>query len=190
MTRDELARVLELHAKWLANNREGKRADLRYADLRYADLRYANLRNVDLYNSDLRYANLRYVDLRYANLRNADLYNANLRNVDLRNVDLRNANLRNADLRNADLRNADLQNADLSDSDLSDVKHNCKHLLCIKGMEYTITIIDDMVRVGCQHHSYETWKKFSPREIQEMDGEKATIFYPKLLKILTEVYND
>ena len=59
----ELQNILELHKKWLNNDREGERADLRDADLSFADL--------------LR-ANLSFADLSFADLRDADLCGANL----------------------------------------------------------------------------------------------------------------
>lgn len=68
MDEKELDLILEKHKKWLNDENDGERANLRYANLRYADLRGANLQNVDLQNVDLRYA-----DLRDANLQGADL---------------------------------------------------------------------------------------------------------------------
>ena len=82
-----ISETLELHKKWLMNEPDGVRADLRYANLRYADLSNANLSNANL---------------RYADLSNADLSNANLSNADLRYANLRYADLSNADLSGAD----------------------------------------------------------------------------------------
>ena len=45
---DELKRVLEDHAKWLAHDPQGKRADLSGANLRGANLSGADLRDADL----------------------------------------------------------------------------------------------------------------------------------------------
>ena len=68
MDEKELDLILEKHKKWLNDENDGERANLRGANLRGADLRYAGLQNVDLQNVDLRYA-----DLRDANLQGADL---------------------------------------------------------------------------------------------------------------------
>ena len=68
MEENQLKNVLELHRKWINDEPDGKRADLRGADLREADLRGANLRD-----ANLRGANLWEADLRRANLRGADL---------------------------------------------------------------------------------------------------------------------
>ena len=40
-TAEELKEILTLHKKWLNDEEDGERADLRSADLRSADLRYA-----------------------------------------------------------------------------------------------------------------------------------------------------
>ncbi len=76
---DNLKEKLELHKKWLNDEVEGIRLDLRYANLRYA-----NLSNANLSSADLRYANLSNANLSNANLSSADLRYANLRYADLR----------------------------------------------------------------------------------------------------------
>ena len=86
MTKEELKKVLELHKKWLNDEKGGARADLRGADLWGANLRGADLRGADL---------------RGANLRGADLWGANLWGTDLRGANLWGANLRGTDLRGA-----------------------------------------------------------------------------------------
>ena len=73
MDKKELDLILEKHEKWLDNENDGERANLRYANLRYANLRYANLRGANLQNVDLQNVDLRYADLRDANLQGADL---------------------------------------------------------------------------------------------------------------------
>ena len=93
MTPEELAVILEAHKRWLFDEPDGQRADLRGANLRRADLQGADLRGADLRGADLRWA-----DLRGANLRGADLRGANLRWADLRGANLRGADLRWADL--------------------------------------------------------------------------------------------
>jgi len=114
----DLNKILDLHKKWLGNNPDGVRADLRGADLREADLSGANLREADLRGADLRGEDLRGADLRGASLSGAELRRANLRVADLRGANLREADLREADLRRADLRGANLSREDLSGADL------------------------------------------------------------------------
>ena len=75
----DIKKILEDHAAWVADNTQGKQADLRWADLRWADLRDADLRWADLRDANLRDANLSWADLRWADLRWADLSGADLR---------------------------------------------------------------------------------------------------------------
>ena len=109
-----LKEVLELHKKWLNDEKGGIRADLSYANLNDADLRGANLS----------YVNLRGADLSGADLRYADLSDADLRGANLRRADLSGANLIGADLSDANLSNADLSDANLRYADLSGIKYN------------------------------------------------------------------
>ena len=68
MTREEIEKVLDLHKKWLNNEQNGERADLRETNLRWADLRGADLREADLCEADLREADLRKAILYEATL--------------------------------------------------------------------------------------------------------------------------
>ena len=79
------------------------------------------------------------------------------------------ANLRYADLRGADLRGANLP-------DLTFIIMGEKYFISITNGEY--------VRAGCQNHTIEEWRKYSKRDIAEMDGRKALKFYPRLLDII------
>jgi hypothetical protein len=64
---------LELHIKWLNNEYDGVKLDLRGANLRHANLRHADLQHADLKGANLQHADLLGVDLRYAYLEGADL---------------------------------------------------------------------------------------------------------------------
>ncbi|EEG6158849.1 pentapeptide repeat-containing protein [Salmonella enterica] len=170
MNSADLSKILEEHKVWITSMREsGSRANLRDANLRDAYLRDANLRD----------AYLRDANLRGADLRGADLCGADLRGANLRDAYLRDANLRGADLRGADLCGADLRGADLCGADLPDLT------FVILGEKYFISITNgEYVRAGCQNHTVEEWRKYSKREIAEMDGRKALKFYPRLLDII------
>ena len=117
MTKNELKIILDKHELWLADEKDGERANLSGANLSDADLSGADLRGAYLSGANLSDADLSGADLRDAYLRGADLSDADLRGADLRGV-----NLRGADLSDADLRGADLSGANLSDADLSDAK--------------------------------------------------------------------
>ena len=73
-----LNEILEKYLKWLRNEDDGERADLRGSDLRGANLYGADLRGANLYEADLRGADLRGADLYGANLYEADLRGANI----------------------------------------------------------------------------------------------------------------
>ena len=88
------------------------------------------------------------------------------------------ANLRGVDLRGVDLYGVDLRGVDLRGANLPD------HTYVIMGEKYPITITNgEYLRAGCQNHTIEDWRKFTKREIAEMDGKTALKFYPRLLDI-------
>ncbi|MEC5840649.1 pentapeptide repeat-containing protein [Serratia nevei] len=180
MNATELRKILDEHTLWVTSLREnGSRADLCGADLCGADLRDADLCGANLRGANLYGANLRGADLRGANLYGANLCGADLRGADLRDADLCGANLRGADLRDANLRGADLRGANLYGANLPG------HTFVIMGELYYLQISNgEYVRAGCQNHTVEQWRKFTKREIAEMDGKKALKFYPRLLKII------
>ena len=103
-----LADTLKLHAAWLRNETDGRRANLSEADLSKANLSGA----------DLSKANLSGADLSKADLSKANLSGANLSGADLSKANLSKANLSGANLYGADLSEADLSKADLSKADL------------------------------------------------------------------------
>ncbi|WP_171964916.1 pentapeptide repeat-containing protein [Cronobacter sakazakii] len=175
MNSAELSKILDEHKVWVTSFGEnGSKANLSGADLRGADLRGADLYGANLYGANLYGANLRGADLYGADLRGADLYGA-----DLYGADLYGANLSGADLRGADLYGADLRGANLYGADLPDLTY------VIIGEKYFISITNgEYVRVGCQNHTAEEWRKYSKHEIAEMDGRKALKFYPRLLDII------
>ncbi|WP_075180547.1 pentapeptide repeat-containing protein [Pantoea sp. 1.19] len=89
------------------------------------------------------------------------------------------ANLRRANLRDADLIGANLRDADLRGSSLPE------KTFVMVGEDYFLQITNgECVRVGCQQHTVEQWRKFSRLEIAKMDGAKALKFYPRLLDII------
>ncbi|AKE92993.1 pentapeptide repeat-containing protein [Cronobacter sakazakii] len=170
MNSAELSKILDEHKVWVTSFGEnGSKADLSGADLSCANL----------YGADLYGANLYGTNLRGANLSGADLYGANLYGANLRGADLYGANLRGADLSCANLYGANLYGANLRGANLPDLTY------VIIGEKYFISITNgEYVRVGCQNHTAEEWRKYSKHEIAEMDGRKALKFYPRLLDII------
>ena len=155
LTQEEI-QILQRHAKWLADEEGGKRANLRGADLYGANLR----------NADLRGADLRDADLCGADLCGADLYGANLRNADLRDADLYGANLYDANLRVADLCGADLYDANLRVADLCGADLcGAKNILAVGpigsrlDITYAVKHRDRiMIKCGCFWGDLEQWQ--------------------------------
>ena len=125
-----LKEVLELHKKWLKEEKGGEKADLSGEDLsdidlkdinlRYVFLSYANLENANLENANLIGANLSDANLIGANLIGANLSYANLENANLKGVNLTDANLTRANLIDANLTRANLRYVFLTDANLTD----------------------------------------------------------------------
>ena len=160
LTQEEI-QILQRHAKWLADEEGGKRANLYGANLRGANLRNADLRDANLYGANLRGANLRNADLR-----DADLYGADLRGADLYGANLYGANLRNADLRDADLYGANLYDANLRGADLCGADLcGAKNILAVGpigsrlDITYAVKHRDRiMIKCGCFWGDLEQWQ--------------------------------
>ena len=75
LTQEEI-QILHRHAKWLADEVEGKRADLSKVNLYEANLSEANLSEANLSEANLSEANLSEADLSGADLRGANLIRA------------------------------------------------------------------------------------------------------------------
>lgn len=150
----ELKTILDLHEKWLNNEPDGEKADLRWADLRLADLSRTNLHGADLTGANLRAANLRWADLSEARLCDAELcganlYMTNLIKADLNGADLRFANIYGtdlnyaclsfADLSRTNLHRANLIGADLRCANLHDTNLYMTNLIDVKNMNFPIS---------------------------------------------------
>ena len=149
-TKEKLSEILDLHKKWLNDDKGGAIADLRSADLRSADLRFADLSSADLRSADLRSADLNSADLRFADLRSADL--------------------RSADLRFADLRYADLRFADLSSADLRYAVGEMRYVKSLQCEKYYISYTATTLNIGCQSHTILEWQNFDDETISKMDN--------------------
>ena len=149
----ELKTILDLHAKWLNGEPDGKKADLRWADLRLANLSGADLHGADLTGANLRSASLRWTDLSEAclcdadfwgadiyrtNFIKADLNGANLCSADMYGADLNYACLSFADLRRTNLHRANLFGADLRCADLNGAKVDMTNLIDAKNIDFPI----------------------------------------------------
>ena len=110
-------------------------------------------------------ASLQYADLQRADLQYADLQGANLRGANLKYANLQYANLQGANLQYADLQYANLQGANLQYADLP------AEVIRIDGLRWDVTISQDFITIGCQHHHIDDWEKFTDDEIAEMHDD-------------------
>jgi len=55
---------------------------------------------------------------------------------------------------------------------------------------YHVTISDRHIRIGCQNHTIENWLEFSERNILEMDGKKALVWWQRWKPILKQIVDD
>ena len=160
LTQEEI-QILQRHAKWLADEEGGKRANLYGANLYGANLCAANLCGADLYGANLYDANLRDADLCGANLYDANLRDADLYGADLCGANLYDANLRDADLYGANLYDANLRVADLCGADLC----GAKNILAVGpigsrlDITYAVKHRDRiMIKCGCFWGDLEQWQ--------------------------------
>ena len=126
---DALKEVLSRHAKWLAGEPGGARANLSGAKINGAKLNGAKLTDAKLNGAKLIGAFLSGANLSGARLSGADLSGANLSGATLtgahlEGADLFGANLNGADLSGANLNGADLSRADLTKADLTNTNLN------------------------------------------------------------------
>ena len=154
MNSAELKTILDLHAKWIRKEPDGKRADLSWRNLRFANLSGVDLHGADLTGADLTGANLRFADLSEACLcdallSGANIYRASLIKANLDGADLNLANLYGADLNYAcfsfadlsrtNLNKANFVGADLTGADLSDSWLYMTNLIDAKNIDFPIS---------------------------------------------------
>ena len=164
-----LKEVLELHKKWLEDEKGGKRVDLSDADLSDVDLKNINLRYVFL--SD---ANLIGSNLIGANLEGADLTGADLTGTDLTVANLRGANLRGANLSDADLKYANLKGANLSYANLSYADLSCAHLEDANLSEVKYNHITSFFSLQCpEKGSFIGYKKANNKIVELLITEDS-----------------
>ena len=97
-------------------------------------------------------------------------------------ANLSDANLSDAYLSGANLRGANLRGAYLSDANLSGAKWcgiiiNRAPLHIGIPHQWTITILDDHMQIGCELHSLADWRTFDDARIVAMDGRNALRFW-------------
>ena len=118
--------------------------------------------------------NLQGANLQGANLKEANLQYANLQGANLRGTNLKGANLRGANLKEANLQGANLQYANLP-----------AEVIRIDGLRWDVTIFQDWITIGCQHHHIVDWDKFTDDEIAEMHDDALEFWKETKQKLIT-----
>ena len=88
MTKQAIEDMLNSHAKWLNNEYDGQRADMRGADMQGANMRHANIRGANFGGTNMRCADMRGADMQDADMWGADMQGANMRGADMRGADI------------------------------------------------------------------------------------------------------
>jgi len=132
----------------------------------------ANLAGAYLVGANLASANLVGANLADANLADANLVGANLAGANLAGAYLVGANLAGAYLAGAYLAGAYLANAKWSDGIIIN-----KRPLQLYGLDYSVTILDDHMQIGCELHVLSEWRDFDDRRIAQMDGLRSANFW-------------
>jgi len=127
ISKAKLKIILEKHEKWLNNEPDGERANLKSANLEFANLEFANLEFANLESANLKFANLKSANLKFANLKFANLKSAHLKSANLKSANLESANLKFANLEYANLKSAHLESANLKSANLD---FSCFPLWC------------------------------------------------------------
>ena len=117
-------------------------------------------KGISFNHAKLNYARLNYAELNYAKLNHAKLNGA----------ELNYAKLNHAKLNGAELNNAEL---------------NCAEAVCIpSGEKYWLYISNDVVVAGCQSLSPQGWANVTKQELEEMEGDDAIEYHPRLMKLI------
>ena len=118
-------------------------------------------------------------NLQGANLQGANLKEANLQYTNLQGANLRGTNLKGANLRGANLKEAILQGANLQYANLP------AEVIRIDGLRWDVTIFQDWITIGCQHHHIDDWGKFTDDEIAEMHDDALEFWKENKQKLFT-----
>ena len=102
--------------------------------------------------------------------------------IEAHKADLSEADLSEADLRGANLSKADLWGADLSEANLWGKKIQ-KAPITICNLMWWVIITEHHMKIGCELHPHEEWKKFKVSRIEKM-SRGAVTFWTKHKKAL------
>lgn len=185
MSEDELSTLLQDHNVWLQSaGEEGNRLNINCRNMSDLSLYRANLEKCIFTSCNLSGCNFSRAKLRHASLNRCNLERTNFSHVKFEYASLSYSSLLCTDFYDANLRLADLTGTRLKGAHLFSTRLPAETWL-ILGEEYSMQITHGVtLSAGCQTHQIEDWRRFSHKDIEAMDGERAVNFYPRLLDIL------
>ena len=77
----------------------------------------------------------------------------------------------------ANLARANLAWANLAQATFGNAVTAERGIRQVLGLQWPVTIFDNHMRIGCQLHSLADWATFTNRDIVEMDGTDALLFW-------------
>jgi len=178
----KIKEVLDRHKKWI----DGKGGEC--GNLECADMQEFNFDSLDLQDINMNRSNLKFSRFVNANLKNANLSKVSFEHADFENANLENADLSGADLSNANLKGANLKNANLNNARITNVIGNDVEIHSFAFMDYNIVYTDTELQIGCVRRLIGEWFSFSDRQILEMDGKKALVFWKECKPVLQKIF--
>lgn len=173
ITYETVLKLLDEHAKWLADFKTGERAILKGFNLSGMDLSGKDLRHIDLSDSNLCETSFKGSNLSHAMLTCANLHCANLIGADLDNVNMQTANLTRAFLNEAKITNATLCGADLTHAYLNKVTIKNTDLTYIKIADQLDSNVITLQINTSYHNAHLTyWVDF---DIVTLDSFQGTL---------------
>ena len=92
---------------------------------------------------------------------------------------LQGANMKEVNLQGANLQYANLQGANLQYANLP------AEVIRIDGLRWDVTIFQDWITIGCQHHHVDDWDRFTDDEISKMDDDALEFWKENKQKLFT-----
>ena len=141
-------------------------------------------RNTDLSDSDVSGS-----DMSYSDYRGSNFSRANMRGVKLIGCKLGGCNFAETQLSGESLCGVDTRLVKLRGSYIDGEKLH-KEPIVINGLPWFVLITDNYMRLGCERHTHEEWRKFRTSNIEKMGVGAVAIFkrYREVLLALCDLH--
>jgi uncharacterized protein YjbI with pentapeptide repeats len=138
-------------------------------------LKYCLVNTIPMANADFSWADFSWVNFGEVDFRGADFRGADFSRADFSGADFLRADFRSADFRGADFLSADFWFANFKDADFEGVKGDGYLIKSMVAGQYPITLIKNILQIGCQQFTIEEWRNKSDFEIQSMDKSSDSL---------------